>query len=131
MTEMTLQPARLDVWLDIACLYRTRSEAQRACRTGKVSVNGQPAKSHRLLRVGDEVQIARPFGRRQTVVVREFADRHVAKVLARQLYDDRTPPPTPEEIEMRSIERTYRAGQRQTRAPNKRERRALRQLKGR
>ena len=32
---------RLDVWLDVACLYRTRSEAQRACVGGKVEVNGQ------------------------------------------------------------------------------------------
>ncbi|PYQ73941.1 MAG: heat-shock protein Hsp15, partial [Acidobacteria bacterium] len=35
---------RLDVWLDIACLFKTRSEAQDACKTGRVSVNRQPAK---------------------------------------------------------------------------------------
>ena len=29
---------RLDVWLDVACLFRTRSEAQKACRNGKVDV---------------------------------------------------------------------------------------------
>ena len=29
---------RLDVWLDVSCLFRTRSEAQRACRNGKVDV---------------------------------------------------------------------------------------------
>ena len=27
---------RLDVWLDVACVFRTRSEAQKACRGGKV-----------------------------------------------------------------------------------------------
>ena len=31
---------RLDQWLDVACLFKTRSEAQKACRLGKVSVNG-------------------------------------------------------------------------------------------
>ena len=45
---------RLDVWLDVACVYRTRSEAQKACRNGKVDVNGQPAKPNRRIRVGDE-----------------------------------------------------------------------------
>ena len=29
---------RLDQWLDIACLFRTRSEAQKACKGGKVDV---------------------------------------------------------------------------------------------
>ena len=31
---------RLDVWLDVACLFKTRAEAQRACRGGKVEVGG-------------------------------------------------------------------------------------------
>ena len=54
---------RLDVWLDIACLFRTRSEAQRASKSGKIDVNGQPAKPNRHVRPGDEIQISRPFGR--------------------------------------------------------------------
>ena len=32
---------RLDAWLDVACLFKTRSDAQTACRNGKLSVNGQ------------------------------------------------------------------------------------------
>ena len=54
---------RLDIWLDVACLFRTRSEAQKACKSGKIDVNGQPAKPNRLLRVGDELLVGRPFGR--------------------------------------------------------------------
>ena len=46
---------RVDAWLDIACLFRTRSEAQKACRSGKVDVNGQAAKPHRELKEGDEI----------------------------------------------------------------------------
>ena len=121
---------RLDVWLDIACLFKTRSEAQKACKGGKVDVNNEPAKPHRELKVGDEIVISRPLGRKQRVVVRAFAERHVPKAEARELYTDLTPPPTPEEIEARRIERLTRpfrspsAG-----APDKRERRALRRLK--
>src|SRR5262245_26778705 len=89
---------RLDVWLDVACLFRTRSEAQKACTSGKIAVNGQTAKPHRLLRAGDEIAIGRPFGRQQRVVVRGVADRHVAKTEARTLYEDLTPKPTAEEI---------------------------------
>ena len=120
---------RLDVWLDVACLFRTRSEAQKAIQNGKVSVNGQPAKSHRLIRAGDELVIGRPFGRRQTVVVKGVAERHMARADARLLYEDRTPAPTPEEVEMRRLERMYRAAVTPPTTPDKRARRALRKMK--
>jgi ribosome-associated heat shock protein Hsp15 len=127
-----LSEVRLDVWLDVSCLFKTRSEAQKACSGGKVDVNGQPRRPHRLVRVGDEIRITRPFGRRQVVVVVALKDRHVPKADARQLYEDRTPPPTPEELEQRELGRAFRQsfGPRPTRAPDKRERRALRKLKG-
>jgi ribosome-associated heat shock protein Hsp15 len=122
---------RLDVWLDVACLYRTRSEAQRACQGGKVEVNGQRSKPHRLLRVGDEIRLSRPYGRRQMLTVTGVPDRHLPKAEARLLYRDTTPPLSEEEKEMRRLERIYRAGIERSRAPDKRERRALRKLKGR
>ena len=120
---------RLDLWLDIACLFRTRSEAQQACRSGKISVNGQPAKPNRSIRAGDEIEIHRPFGRKQQIVVRGLDDHHIAKADARNLYEDRTPAPTPEEIEMRKIERMHRAAMTPPRAPDKRARRAIRKMK--
>ncbi len=122
---------RLDVWLDVACLYRTRSEAQKACHNGKIDVNGQTAKPNRIVRAGDEIKIGRPFGRHQRIVVKGIAERNVSKAEARELYDDLTPKPTPEEIEMRRVERAYRAAVTPAHAPDKRERRALRKLKGR
>jgi ribosome-associated heat shock protein Hsp15 len=127
----SVDEVRLDVWLDVACLFRTRSEAQKACRSGKVQVNGQPGKPNRILRAGDEIRIGRPFGRHQRIVVRGVTDRHVARAAARDLYEDLTPKPTPEEIEVRRLERAYRAAATPPRAPDKRERRALRRLKGR
>ena len=122
---------RLDVWLDVACIFRTRSEAQKACKAGKVDVNGQGAKPNRHLRIGDEIEISRPFGRKQTLVVRQLATRHVAKADAKTLYEDLTPAPTPEEIEARRQERIYRAAVTPLKAPDKRERRTLRRLRGR
>lgn len=122
---------RLDVWLDVACLFRTRSEAQRACKGGKVDLNGQAAKPHREVRLGDEVVISRPLGRRQRVVVRGLAERHIPKAEARELYTDLTPPPTAEEVEMRRLVRMARPFGRPpgAGAPDKRERRELRRLK--
>ena len=128
---VSLTTVRLDIWLDVACLYRTRSEAQKACQGGKIEVNGQSSKAHRQLRVGDELRVSRPFGRKQTLTVLGLADRHMPKAEARLLYRDTTPPLSEEEKEMRRIERVYRASMQRTHTPDKRERRALRKLKGR
>jgi ribosome-associated heat shock protein Hsp15 len=124
-----MEALRLDVWLDIACLFRTRSEAQKACKVGRVGVNGQPAKPHREIRRGDEIVISRPMGRKQTVVVRGLVDRHIPKADARELYEDRTPKPTEEEIELRRLTRLARAFTPAPVAPDKRERRRLRRIK--
>src|SRR5688500_10609867 len=99
------ESVRLDVWLDVACVFKTRSEAQRACKLGKVALNGITAKPHREVRSGDQLVISRPGGRKQQIVVRAVADKHLPKAEARELYEDRTPPPTAEEIEIRRLER--------------------------
>lgn len=129
----TADSLRLDIWLDVTCLFRTRSAAQRACKGGKIDINGQSAKPHREVRVGDEVEISRPFGRRQRVVVRGLSERNVPRAEARELYEDLTPPPSADEVEARRLARLARPFMRPAGAgaPDKRERRALRRLKGR
>lgn len=119
------ETVRLDVWLDVACLFKTRSEAQRACKGGKVEVNGDSAKPHRDVRVGDRLMITRPLGRRQIVVVARLAEAHVPKADARLLYTDETPAPTPAEVEARRLERIYQAAARASGRPDRRERRVL------
>ena len=126
-----VEDVRLDVWLDVACLFKTRSEAQKALTGNKVTANGQPVKAKRRVRIGDELEISRPLGRTQRVKVLALADRHVARAEARKLYEDLTPPPTAEEIAARRMERLYRAATTPLKAPDKRQRRALRKLKGR
>ena len=93
-----LNAVRLDVWLDVSCLFKTRSEAQRACKGGKVDVNGQAGKPHRMVHAGDQIEISRPFGAQQSVVIVGLAERSIPKAEARRLYDDRTPQPTSDEI---------------------------------
>ena len=66
-----------------------------------MTVNGEHAKPHRLVREGDRIRISRGFGRHQDVVVRIVLDQHVKKSEARVLFDDVTPKPTDAEIEMR------------------------------
>jgi ribosome-associated heat shock protein Hsp15 len=128
--ESPSRSQRLDAWLDITCLFKTRSLAQTACRGGKVEVNRSVARPSRLLHPGDELRISRGGGRHQIVVVRALASRHVAKAAARELYEDRTPPPSPEALEERRLRRAFGAHT-PSRPASKRDRRALRRLKAR
>jgi ribosome-associated heat shock protein Hsp15 len=120
---------RLDVWLDVACLFKTRSEAKRACEGGKVEVNGESAKPNRAVRDGDRIRISRGFGQFQDVIVRILIDQHVKKSEARALDDDVTPKPTPEEVEMRRMERSDRAAAQAAGTPDRRRRREIRRFK--
>ncbi len=126
-----MQAVRLDVWLDVACLFKTRSEAKRACEGGKVEVNGDHAKPNRAVREGDRVRISRGHGRTQEVIVRILIDQHVKKSEARVLYDDVSPKPTPEQIEMWRMERAYRAAAQAAGTPERDRRRAIRRFKER
>ena len=120
---------RVDAWLDVACLFKTRSEAKRGCESGKVEVNGDHAKPHRLLHEGDRVRINHGFGKYQDVIVRILIDQHVKKSEARALYDDVTPKPSPEELEIRRSERIFRAAQQAAGTPDRRRRREIRRAK--
>ncbi len=48
---------RIDKWLWAVGVYKTRSDAAEACRTGRVSVNGSPANPSRDMREGDTVSV--------------------------------------------------------------------------
>jgi len=122
---------RLDIWLDVACLFKTRSEAQKACKGGKVDLNGHSAKPNRDLKPGDVLDITRSLGRRQRVVVKSLEEQHIPKAQARLLYDDVTPPPSAEEQALLDLIKLARPHRRMapSMSPDKRERRRLRREK--
>lgn len=129
---MTDDPSvRLDVWLDVACIFKSRSQAQQACKLGRVEVNGGRGKPHRNVRPGDEITVSFPGGHRRILEVRDIETSHVPKSRARELFVDHTPPPSPDELELRRMQRLS-APPRRARgmgAPKKKERRKLRRIK--
>ncbi|HEY1252520.1 MAG TPA: S4 domain-containing protein [Thermoanaerobaculia bacterium] len=100
-----MDAVRLDVWLDVSCLFPTRSQAKAACEGGKVDVNGSRAKPHREIRIGDRVVVSGREGARRELIVRGLAERSVPKAEARKLYEDVTPPAPPEVVEARRLDR--------------------------
>ncbi len=121
---------RLDVFLDVACLAKTRSQAKQLCDGGKVEVNGERAKPHRLVGAGDRITLTLGPGRKKELVVRDVRATHVSKAEARTLYEDVTPPPTPEELALRHMAPPP-APPKGWGRPEKRHRRALDRLRGR
>jgi|SRR5271169_781404 len=124
-----LTEVRLDVWLDVSCLFRTRSQASAACAGGKVDLNGHAADAHKLVRVGDRLEITFPGGRR-SFLVRGLAERHVPKAAARALYEETTPPLAPQILEARRLERLLAPRDGGGGRPTKRERRQRERARG-
>jgi ribosome-associated heat shock protein Hsp15 len=120
-----MDDVRLDKWLWAARFYKTRSLAVDEIAKGRVSVNGQPAKPARALRVADEVEVRRE-GVVRTVVVRSLSEVRGPAPVAQALYEE-----TAESIarrEQQAQERRYAAEPSQSieqGRPTKRDRRKL------
>ena len=77
---------RIDLGLSRLCLFKTRSQATKACQDGRVWVNGQKARASRDLRVGDRVRFRDPWSRREEEVeILELPEGSVSKSRAREM----------------------------------------------
>ncbi len=125
---MSPKPVRLDKWLNVSRVFKTRSKATRACSLSRVKVNGVTAKAHRRLALDDRVEVEfRDWTR--ILVVKELRDKHLPKAEAPRLYEDLSPPrPVPDAFERlmrrRPVARAPGAGR-----PSKKERRELERLR--
>jgi ribosome-associated heat shock protein Hsp15 len=121
---------RVDKWLQVARVFKTRTQATRACTLGRVRVNGATVKPHRSLALEDVVEVR--FGDwTRVVVVKELRDRPLPKADAARVLEDRSPP----RPERRREDAVFRpapvAREPGSGRPTKRQRRQLDRLKGR
>ena len=121
---------RLDKWLQVARVFKTRTQASRACAASRVRVNGQVAKPHRPLTVEDRVEIEQGDWTR-VLIVRELRNRPLPKAEAGRIFDDLSPPrPEPDPLE-RLTRRPPVDRERGLGRPTKKERRRLDRLRSR
>ena len=83
-------PVRLDKWLWATRVYKTRSDANEACRGSAVRLNGTIAKPSSRVRVGDTV-VARTRALTRTLYVVGLTDKRVGASLLPNYFEDRTP----------------------------------------
>jgi ribosome-associated heat shock protein Hsp15 len=121
---------RMDKWLWAARFFKTRALAAKACELGRISSNGQPAKSARPVRVGDLLQVKNDSGDFQVEVLL-LSDVRGPAAVAQTLY---------RETEASRALRLQQAEERKAMPrfeplfagkPSKRNRRALDRLRGR
>jgi len=117
-----MDEVRLDLWLCSARIYKSRTQAQQGCEAGHVHVNDVAAKSSRLVRIGDRIIAHAPRGL-TIVVVLGIQNKRLSPALARELYEDQSPPPAPREARIAPRPRG-------TGRPTKSERRSLVRLRG-
>jgi ribosomal 50S subunit-recycling heat shock protein len=78
---------RCDLLLSRLCLFRTRSQAGRACDEGRVRVNGRVAKAACEIRPGDRILWTDPLGRHEEEVeILSVPAGSVSRAAARDLY---------------------------------------------
>src|SRR5688572_25093471 len=122
---------RIDKWLFVARVYKSRALATRACELSRVRVNGVAVKAHRILALGDRIEAEVAADWTRTLVVRELADKTLAKADVPRLFEDLSPPrPTPDPL-ARLLRRPPVAREKGAGRPTKKERREMDDWKSR
>ena len=118
---------RIDKWLWTVRLFKTRSQATEACKSGKISIENKIVKASRDVKHGDEISIN--FNQFiKTVKVKGILKNRVSAKIAAQNMDDITPD---EEYAKREIinATNYEYRDRGSGRPTKKDRRNISQLK--
>lgn len=114
---------RVDQWLWSVRLYKSRSLATEACKSGKVRIDGQALKPSRLLHGGELLEVRKGMVQHRYRVIRPLEKRVGAALVAAYL-EDLTPQ---EELDkllpLKSHPVAYR--ERGTGRPTKKERRDI------
>lgn len=120
---------RLDKWLWAARFYKTRALAAEAIDGGKVDVNGDRAKRSKLIQAGDRVSL-RQGPVEWCLDVRNVMARRGPAEVARTLYEETADGRARRELVQEQLRQMPTAFSHGDSKPGKRDRRALRRLKG-
>ncbi len=81
---------RIDKWLWSVRIYKSRTLATDACKSGKVKIAGESVKPSYSLQRGEEVEVRKnSFNFRYKVI--DLIEKRVSAPLAQACYEDHTP----------------------------------------
>ena len=109
-------------------MFKTRSQATKACQLNRVRVNGARAKPHRPLAVGDRVEVEKG-DRLRILIVQELTGRPLPKAEVPRLYLDESPPPPAPDPLARLLRRSPVVREAGAGRPTKKQRREIERLR--
>lgn len=114
---------RIDKWLWAVRIYKTRSLATDACRSGRVTIAGQSVKPSRDVRINDLIE-ARTGDITRTIKVMGLLEQRVGTQAAKQFAEDLTPASEYEKPKQRALQPLFHRPKGMGR-PTKKDRRDL------
>lgn len=118
---------RVDKWLWVVRIYKTRTQAGDACKGGKVKIGGSNVKSSREINIGDIIEVHQHTIKKQVKVL-QLGKNRVGPKFVNDLMEDLTPAAEYERLElMRQLNHEKR--DRGEGRPTKRDRREIDKLK--
>jgi ribosome-associated heat shock protein Hsp15 len=118
---------RIDKWLWAVRIFKSRSLASEACRSGKISIDHIRVKPSREVKEGDIIEISSPFLVR-IVRVKATPGNRISAKLIENFLEDMTPPEETLKMKMKK-EINFEARPRGIGRPTKKERRSIERLK--
>ncbi|MCH9008115.1 MAG: S4 domain-containing protein [Calditrichaeota bacterium] len=117
---------RLDKWLKLSRLYKTRAIATRACDDGKVKINNVKSKPARMVKIGDVI-IIKAKSKYRTFDVVDIVYKSISNKDARNLYREHEVEMSEESKELFELLQEWdKQGKRKYKGrPTKKERREL------
>lgn len=132
-TASAQREVRVDKWLQVARIFKTRSQASEAIDAGHVKMGGSRVKAGHILKLGEVLEVMKG-ARRLWLTVKAVAERPLPPAEARELYElreevERLDSLTEEQREtvklMRLMDRAAQASRKGLGRPTKKDRRDL------
>lgn len=87
---MSAEKVRIDKWLWAVRIFKSRTMATNACKTGKIKISDNNVKPSYLVTVGEEVFVKKN-GFNLHFLVKDIIKKRVSATLAAPCYEDLTP----------------------------------------
>lgn len=115
--------ARIDKWLWASRIFKTRTIAAKACKKGRVFINGTQVKPSRMIKPGEVIQVKKPPVTYSFKVLQAIEKRIGAKLVP-EILENVTTPEQYELLEMSKIS-GFVDRARGTGRPTKKDRRSM------
>jgi ribosome-associated heat shock protein Hsp15 len=114
---------RIDKWLWVVRIYKTRSIATKACAGGKVKIEGNTVKASRMVRKGDIIQVRKRVIKYEYKVLK-IAEKRMGAKLVPDFLEDITPEEELDKLES-AHKQPLQAREKGQGRPTKKERRVM------